>query len=354
MHGGDIYRNKVELDYSVNINPLGIPEGVRKACKDALLELEHYPDIKCEKVKQEIARHFQVSEDKVLCGNGASELIMAMCHGIHPKKALLLAPGFYGYIDALEAVGAKISYYQLEEAADFFVTEDILQAVKEVKPDMMFITNPNNPTGRTLTKERLCKVLKACKETGTILVVDECFFELTGLDRAESVINEIENYNNLIVLRAFTKSFAIPGVRLGYALCGDAALYELVAKNLPEWNLSVIAQRAAIAAMKETEFLEKSRELIKSQREYLQKELEQIGMKVYPSDTNYILFFDGKYKEHKTEDKELYQELLKKEILIRDCSDYYGLGDGFYRIAVKRPKENKTLIGQIKEILGDE
>ena len=351
MHGGDIYRNKVTLDYSVNINPLGIPENVKKACQDALEELTHYPDITAQAVKESLKAHFALRDEKILCGNGASELIMAACHAIRPKKALLMAPGFYGYIDALEAVGAKIHYYQLSETTDFLLTKDVITVIQEMKPEMMFITNPNNPTGQMVEKEELLEIIEICKRQNTVVVVDECFFEWTEKEQNQSLIKDVEEYDNLFILRAFTKSFAIPGVRLGYAICKDTDRFRKIEKQLPEWNLSVIAQRAAVAALEEVDYLEETRKVISKQRQYLLEELQALGFKVYPSRANYMLFFDKAYEKHVGEGKELYHALLEKQTLIRDCSDYYGLGKGYYRVAVKTHNENEILISQIKEIL---
>lgn len=345
MHGGDIYRNRIELDFSVNTSPMGVPERVMHALKDALSMIDKYPDIHCEELIKLLSEVHDIPEERIVCGNGASELIMAAVHAGKPKTALLIAPGFSGYEYALKAVQAEIFYYYLEEERGYEAGEEIVSVLYEKTPDIFFLTNPNNPTGRKLPADRIERIVKACQRTGTLLVIDECFMELTDDEDRDSFCKRLEQYKNAVILRAFTKSFCIPGVRLGYCLCSDAKLAKKVQEQLPEWNVSVLAQCAGAAALREKEDMKQVRDIIKKERKYLVSELTGLGVKVFPSDANYLLFYD---------DRNWYELLLKEKILIRDCSDYEGLGTGYYRIAVKRHEENLQLIGQMKKMTGKE
>lgn len=341
MHGGDIYRNRVTLDYSVNTNPLGVCEEVKKALLASVEEVEHYPDYYCEELKAALAEYHQLKPEQIVCGNGASEIITAVCNYVKPKKAMLPEPGFSGYEKALKAVGAGIAYVLLQPESEFALTETILKAVREQKPDMLFLTNPHNPTGQLLSKKSIDKIVAACDKNQTFLVVDECFIELT-MYRDESLLYRGIPKNTL-VLRAFTKSFAMPGVRLGYGVFADKELRDAVEQQLSEWNVSIPAQKAGLAALKEDAYLERARLMITQERERLRKELKNLGLQAFPSNANYILIYDP------AEDDSLYQFLLRWGILIRDCSDYYGLSQGYYRIAVKMPEENDQLLSRIKE-----
>lgn len=346
MHGGDVYRNEVELDYSVNINPMGIPEKINEVLKESIKDIYHYPDIECAKAKEAIADYYSIDPAKVLLGNGASELIMAVCHAIRPQKALLLAPSFLGYEKALEAVDCEISYFHLLEEEDFVVSDRLVEEICKTKPDILFLTNPNNPTGHVLESKMVNRIAEACEVEGTYLVLDECFLELTE-NYKETLIYGMERYSKLFILRAFTKSFAIPGVRLGYGICDDRNLCEKIAKQLPEWNVSIFAQNVAVAAIKESAFLDGSRLFIKQERNFLKKHLEELGLKVYPSGANYLLFYESG-------EIDWYEKLLAKKILIRDCSNYEGLTKGFYRIAVRTPQDNRKLMEAMEEIVEDE
>lgn len=351
MHGGDIYRNKIELDFSVNVNPLGVPDPVRQAMVKSLTEVECYPDMECAALKKALAEHFGLGEtgqeihvNDILCGNGASELITAICRWKMPKTAMVTGPGFAGYRKALEAVNCEIQVHLLQEERNFVPGEDLMEAVEQRKPEILFLANPSNPTGVLLDRKYLQRLLTVCLQTGTVVVLDECFMELTGQAEECSMCRKetLQKFENLMILRAFTKSFAIPGIRLGYLVCKNQEFVGKIAAQLPEWNVSIPAQAAGVAAMQCIETLAESAAYIEKERLWLTAELERLGAKVFPSQANYLLF------HWKSED--LYECLLQKGILIRDCSDYEGLEKGYYRIAVRTREENEILLQSLRQI----
>lgn len=345
MHGGDTYRNLVELDFSVNISPLGVPEGVREALEDALLHVEEYPDLHCEKLVKGLSLRHGLKEDYIICGNGASEVIMAICHAVMPERAVLTAPGFGGYEHALNAAGAEVFYYYLKEETGFGMGEDLFPLLEKIRPSIFFIANPNNPSGKAASPGWMERIAKICARTGTILVIDECFSEMVSENKDVSFEKRLFRYPNVVILKAFTKSFSIPGIRLGYCLCSDLEVAKRIRGQLPEWNVSVPAQMAGAAALKVEESFTHMREVVERERKYLIKELSELVKKVFPSDANYLLFFD---------DRNWYELLLREKILIRDCSDYIGLGKGYYRIAVKHHKHNERLMGKMREMIENE
>lgn len=346
MHGGDVYRNNVRLDFSVNVNPMGVPDSASTAMTTALFEMEQYPDIKCEGLRRALSEYYLISEEKIVCGNGASELILAICHAKKPKTALLVAPGFQGYEVALAAVDAKISYHLLDEKRKFVLDESIVNKILEVKPEIVFITNPNNPTGLLVEKPLMFAIANACKQINATLVIDECFMELVKRNEEYTFIGLEKHFTNVIILRAYTKTYALPGLRLGYALCSTAELQKEILRQLPEWNISVMAQNVGVTALREKRYLENSIKLIEDQRYVLINRLLELGIRAFPSNANFILM-----KETRTD---IYSKLLEKGILIRDCSDYVGLGKGFYRIAVRKIPENESLLRQLREVLPHE
>lgn len=349
MHGGDIYRNKTEYDFSINLNPCDTPKQVLEAAKKSLDLIDTYPDIKCENLKRQLSGLFGIDSNCIVCGNGASEILMAVVHEVRPQKALLFAPGFSGYEHVLRAYDTKVSFC--------FDEFDLDRKIRTLRPDIFIYANPNNPTGRLRTREEIEALADACQKSGTVFVVDECFISLTGKERESSMIPVLGRYKNAIVLRAFTKSFSVPGVRLGFAIIENEKFAVSIERHLPEWNVSVIAQCVGNAACKERKFIEKSAEYIAKEREYLSKELKELGFDVTPSEANYILFYKNESELDKASisegSKTLYEKLLERGILIRDCSDYKGLTRGNYRISVKKHEDNIYLIEKIKEVLGE-
>lgn len=341
IHGGDIYRNQVRIDFSVNSNLLGIPDSVKNALHEAVGHCEQYPDIRAEKLAESVSQMTGVGTEHLLFGNGASELFLAIIHAVRPKRIVIPVPSFFGYEKAALASDAEIGYYEMKENAGFALDEGLLEQLTG-DTDLLFLANPNNPLGNLLDGALLEKIAAVCREKRITVVLDECFLEFTGKEERLSFKNRLQEYPNVLVVRAFTKIFAIPGVRLGYLFCGDRELTERIKNQLPEWNLSVFAQAAGAAACREKEYLEKTVRFVKTEREYLSGELRRLGFRVYPSTADYLLFYTS---------VPLYDLLLEKEILIRDCGSYRGLHKGYYRIAVKRHGENETLIREIERLV---
>lgn len=338
LHGGDIYRNHVKTDFSVNVNPLGIPEAVKAALYEAVDNCTRYPDISAEKLKEAVSEMLTVPKGYLLFGNGASELFMAIIHGIKPKKTVIPVPSFYGYEYAAETADGEILYYETKEKNDFCLQEDFLSVLTE-DVDILFLANPNNPTGNLMSRDELRNVLSHCRDKGVYVVLDECFIEFCGKEC--SMLQEIETFSNLILVRAFTKIFSIPGVRLGYFVCSNPLLLGKIGRQLPEWNVSRFAQAAGYECAMQTAFVEKTVTFIRKERRFLEDGLKQAGFRVFPGKANFLLIYC---------EQPLYDRLLEKGILIRDCENFRGLSKGFYRIAVKDRKENEDLLRAIGEI----
>ena len=340
IHGGDIYRNHVTVDFSVNVNPLGIPEEVKDALYRAVGNCHEYPDIAAQRLKRAVSGMLSVQEEYLVFGNGASELFMAIVHAVRPKKVLIPVPSFYGYEYAVEASGGECVFYPLEQEKQFRLDETFLEALTE-KVDMVFLANPNNPTGKRMSRAYLRRLLGICKEKRILTVLDECFIEFCG--KEYSMIQEISAYDNLILVRAFTKSFSIPGVRLGYLVCSNQSLSESISRQLPEWNLSCFAQEAGIVCAGQQDFLEKTVAYVREERQFLKENLEEAGLEVFESEANFLLFCGR---------KDLDKALLEQGILIRNCENFRGLSAGYYRIAVKNRKDNEMLSAVMKSLTG--
>ncbi len=338
-HGGDVDQETIQLDFSANINPFGTPKRILDAIADALPTIHCYPDPYCRKLVQAISEFEKISEEHILCGNGSAELIYAYCEAIKPKSAVELAPAFSEYSSALDRVGCRVERYILHKQSEFVLQNDFLGYLEKKKPEVLFLCNPNNPTGKLISAPLLQKILFCCKEHNIRLFLDECFLDFT--EKGISMKNYVLQHPHLFVLKAFTKSYGMAGVRLGYGICSDKKLLKNMSKTVQPWNVSSLAQAAGIAALKEQEFLEKTRTLIVTEREWLKRKLENFDFWVCPSDANYLLFFGG---------KQLDVALRNKGIAVRNCHNFYGLTDGWYRIAVRLHEENEAFIQAIKSV----
>lgn len=342
LHGGDIYRNNVKYDFSVNVNPLGMPESVLSAgCKGVEMS-GAYPDYDCEELKCAIEKNKGIRKEHIIAGNGAAELIYAFCRGLNVKKALVVVPAFDEYERAVRAGGGVCEYYRLKEEDAFAIREDIEEYIGN-DTDAVFICNPNNPTGRLEKRSVIEKIIRSAAEKGAYVCVDECFMPFCQSEDKYTVTKEYEKYDNVIVLRAFTKIYAMAGLRLGYIASCNKSIIEAVRSQLQPWNVSLPAQMAGVAALCQHEYVKKTVSLIKDERKYLTEELEKgLAVKVYRSDANFILF---------KAERDIYDKFIEKGFLIRDCGNFKNLEKGYYRICVGTHSKNTEFIRAFREII---
>ena len=338
VHGGDIYQDQIDLDFSVNINPLGTPEAVKKAVRDAAERIGCYPDPYCRKLVRAIAGYEQIPEHMVICGNGAAELIYAFCRGAAPERAVLTAPTFAEYELALQESGCEIFRYCLSRELGFQLDEGFLSFLELKHPDVLFLCNPNNPDGRETGEKLLLQILDLSRREGIRVLLDECFADLS--DHQISAKGSLAEYPNVFILKAFTKNYAMAGIRLGYGLCSDPLFLKKISDETQPWNISLPAQEAGVAALQDRQIIEEARAVILQQRGWLSMKLQELGLRVYPSEANYILVQGPEGLE---------RELRRRKIAIRDCANYPGLEAGWYRIAVKQEDENQRLIEAMRE-----
>lgn len=343
LHGGDVYGCHDIIDYSANINCFGMPAAVRQAAIEGVEQSCHYPDILCRRLKEEIARMEsrkgrRVLPEQVICGNGASELIYALAHAAGRGRALLPVPCFLEYERALQSAGWEITFHDLKKENGYRPEESFLEKLTP-ETDMVFLCNPNNPTGVLTDPHLLKRIIEKCGENQILLVMDECFLDFVMEKEAYEAGAYLEDTENLFILKAFTKLFAMPGLRLGYGLCGSRELLHKMEYHIPPWNVSVPAQMAGCAACKETAYVKKSVEAICAERERVKEKLLGMGFQVTDGAANF-LFFHGKAG--------LAEYCMRQGYQIRDCSNFRGLSAGDYRIAIRTPEENDGLLQVIK------
>lgn len=347
VHGGDIYSyaeqfaGREVLDFSSNINPRGIPEPVRQAMRDAVDQCEHYPDPFCRGLTEGLAKKYGLSPGMFFCANGAADIFFRLADVLRPRRALLTAPTFSEYAAALARQGCAVRYHALDAQEGFLVTPRFLDDLHDI--DICFLCVPNNPTGRAVDSARMQEIVQICRRQNIWLVVDECFADFLVDEPAHTLVPSLREFDRLIVVRAFTKMYAVPGVRLGWcASANREAIERLYAAGQP-WGVSVIAQACGEAALQLDGFAEETARYIAPLRQTLADGLIACGFRVYPGEANYLLFH--------TEFAELRERLLPRGIMIRDCANYQGLSPGYFRVAVKKQQENDRLVRAIREVL---
>ena len=290
-HGGDLNWAKTQyageiLDFSVNCNPLGTPPAAVEAARAALSDTGCYPDPACTELRAAIAAMDGTDPDRVFCGSGAAEVIFRLALALHPRTALLTAPAFSEYETALTRVGCACRFHTLREGEHFDVTDRILADLTE-DVELLFLCTPNNPTGRCIEPDLLARILEQCEAVGAYLIVDECFLPLARSGPGMAPL--LPEHPKLILLRAFTKSYAVPALRLGYCLADPDLIARLETWG-PCWNVSGPAQAAGLACCDLPQWPEQGRALLETARPSLQRGLTALGCQVVSGEANYLLF----------------------------------------------------------------
>ena len=337
-HGGDVYGGpRPKVDFSINVNPLGMPPQVVEALSPDPAADARYPDPACRTLRSALANHFAISRENILCGNGGADLLMRLCAALRPKNVLLPAPTFSEYSRCVRLFGGTVKEFPLSENDGFAITNGFLQAVTP-DTDMVFLCNPNNPTGRLCPPELVAKLADRCRTTDTYFVVDECFLPFTD---GASALPLLADHPKLLILRAFTKIYAMAGLRLG-VLLGDAALLARIAPYGAQWSVSTVAQRCGVAALTNEGWIPQTRRYVRQQRQHLASALSSLGCTVYPSDANFLLL---------RAPIPLAEPLQQRGLWVRKCNNFTGLDDRFIRVGIQNPAENDLLIQSIQEVL---
>ena len=386
FHGGNIYKIfrekniKEILDYSSNINPYGIPESLKKRITENLEILERYPDPDYIELRQKLAHLNKVDVSNIILGNGATEIIFLFMKVINPKKILIAAPTFGEYERAAKATERvedssilgnsnkkkddekssgkqkiEIEYFELKESDDFKLNIHNLKNELEKKYDLLIICNPNNPTGKFLKLSETEQILKECNKYNTKLFIDEAFIDFLKDGMKESIINTKENKQNLFVARAFTKFFAIPGLRLGYGIYFDKKLEKGISEKKEPWSVNNIAEMAGLTVLDDTEYIEKTLKWITEEKTYVYEKLNEIsGIKPYKTEVNFITVkIEDNFILKGLNVKILREKMLEQGILIRDASNFNFLDERFFRLAIKDRENNDRVIETLKKIFDD-
>jgi threonine-phosphate decarboxylase len=334
-HGGNIFEIKRKyntdvIDFSANINPVLFD--INKIILENTDSVLHYPD--SWEIKQKIASLHNINSDNLLIGNGSIELIYLIPKALQTEKALIITPTFMEYEAALKLNNSSPVFLN---AGDF---SKVLEYVKDV--DLVFLCNPNNPTGTVISQKEILSLLEVCKKNNVVLVIDEAFIDFIQGYENITMVSKIDK--SLLVLRSLTKFFAIPGLRLGY-VTGHKDLISKISDVQYPWSINSLALAVGKEVVGNKEYGIKTREFIEKEREYLVSNLKKINnIKVYDSKTNFILF-----KLKNSTAKELNEKLIKQGVVVRDCSSFRGLDESFVRIAVRTRIENIKLINAIEK-----
>jgi len=354
LHGGNVYKAAKQLDmpisrlvdFSANINPLGFPDAVKQTIINRIDDIVHYPDPEQTELLKSAAEYYGISAENLLAGNGSVELINITLEALRPSKAIIFAPTFSEYAHSCRARGIKTELVDMtrnDYVWDFELVRKIENLIDE--NSLMVICNPNNPTGKLAGKQEITSLLEMLQDKKSFLLLDEAFMDFVVAGR--SLIKEVENHKNLIILRSLTKFFALPGLRIGFAACNS----ELKQKTEPlkdPWNINTFAGLVGSEVLRDKKFIDRTIQFISQEKEYIWRTLNDIrGLLAFHPEANFVL---AKTTNGKTSGY-LAHELREYGILIRRCGNFDFLDDSFFRVAVRTRGENDILINALTAIL---
>ena len=349
-HGGNVYEDcptgEPWLDFSANINPLGLSPLVREAILSRVDDIVHYPDPEARGLKEALASFYRVPQETIVLGNGAAELFYCFFYTVRPRRVLLPVPSFSEYEKAARAAGAEIRYLPLLKKQGFaFDSKEAVRQIAQI--DAIVLCTPNNPTGRLLTQKELCAFLDQLQGRGVWVVVDESFLDFREDREVYTVRHLTKRYPYLFVVQSMTKFFALPGLRLGFGIA-EPKLCRRLEDGKDVWNVNFLAQMAGIAALSDKEYQEAARSFVRSEKKFLASALAKFpGIEVFVPSVNFIFF---RLQQGTDFLRRFLISLRERGILLRDCSNYSGLDGAYLRAAVRSRVENERLLEAMQEI----
>jgi len=349
-HGGNVWAIERKshhrfdrfLDFSSNINPLGPPPRVREAVLNGIKKLSCYPDPEYIRLRKGVSNFLGVNLSSVFVGNGLSQIIDLVSRSCNFKEAVIVNPTYSEYEQACLKAKIPVTNFAMKEKDNFTLNEEIFyKTLRTKKEAVIFLCNPNNPTGTFIQRPFFERLLKKVSSKRQWLIVDEAFIDFTSYGRKDSLIHLINTYPRLVVLWSLTKIFSIPGLRIGAAIANNKII-ERLHTIAPPWSVNILAEEATMASLKDKTFLKKTSCWIKKEKKYLSNSLKKFdNLKVYPSEAPFFLI---KILNKRISARALSNKLLSHKILIRDCSNFHHLDRFFFRIAIKDRTSNRRLI----------
>ena len=356
FHGSDlekiekIYKIKKEniTSFSANVNPLGVSYKLRKTLSSHIDAITSYPDREYTTLRKSIAKYIQTDHKNILVGNGSTELISIIIQLKHPKRALIIGPTYSEYEREIGIGGGRSHYFPLKEEENFQL--NLPDLFKELTDDidLLILCNPNNPTASHIEQKDMRKILDICKQKDIFVMIDETYVEFSSCMDKITAIPLADFYNNVIILRGISKFFAAPGLRLGYAICGNHDLIKEINQKKNPWTINSLAVIAGEIMFSDKKYIEDTKKLISTERTRIEQRLSQCKfLKTYPCDANFILV--RILHSHLTAD-DLFDAAIRQGLMIRNCSTFPFLDNSYFRFCFMEPQKNDELLTIIESM----
>ena len=350
FHGSDlekieaVYGIKKEdiISFSANVNPLGVSFRLKETLTNHIDAITTYPDREYTSLRKCIADYVHTNYKNIVVGNGSTELISLFIQITHPMKALIVGPTYSEYEREVAMGGGRSHYFSLTEASEFELDTKALTEELSANVDLLILCNPNNPTSSVIKRQQMREILDYCKRKSITVLVDETYVEFAEEPDEVTAIPLTEYYNNIVILRGISKFFAAPGLRLGYAICGNRDLLNEINQKKNPWTINSLAAIAGEIMFQDEDYIKKTRELISSERARICARLDKSpNFKVYHAHANFALV---KITTDKFTSEDAFDACIRKNLMIRDCSTFPFLNNKYIRLCFMMPEQNDALL----------
>ena len=357
FHGSDlekieaVYGIKKEdiISFSANVNPLGVSFRLRETLTNHIDAITSYPDREYTSLRQCIAQYVGTEKENIVVGNGSTELISLFIQITHPSKALIVGPTYSEYEREVAMGGGRSHYFSLTEENEFVLDTAALTNELGQNVDLLILCNPNNPTSSVIDRQQMREILDYCKRKSITVLVDETYVEFAEEPEEVTAIPLTEFYNNIIILRGISKFFAAPGLRLGYAVCGNHDLLKEINQKKNPWTINSLAAIAGEIMFTDEEYMRETRKLINSERRRICERLgKNENFKVFPPHANFVLV---KILNDKITSEDVFDRAIRKNLMIRDCSTFPFLSNKYFRFCFMMPEDNDKLLAVIESLV---
>ncbi len=356
FHGSDlekiaqVYGIKKEdiISFSANVNPLGVSYRLRETLTSHIDAITTYPDREYTSLRKCIGDYVHTDYRNIIVGNGSTELISLFIQIAHPRKALIVGPTYSEYEREVSMGGGRSHYFSLTEAGEFELDTASLTEELSHDVDLLILCNPNNPTSSVIKRGQMREILDYCKRKSITVLVDETYVEFTEDPEEVTAVPLPEFYNNIIILRGISKFFAAPGLRLGYAVCGNHDLRKEIDQKKNPWSINSLAAIAGEIMFQDEEYISETRQLISTQRRLVCQKLDaDDNYKTFHAHANFVLV---KILNDHITSEDVFDAAIRHNLMVRDCSTFPFLNNKYFRMCFMLPEQNERLLKVLTEL----
>ncbi len=353
VHGGQAWKQGKVEDYSHNLNPFGPPEDLSEIMQKAVSDIGHYPDDYCTELKNTISQVFGIPEKCITIGAGSSDIIRNFPNTFFSPgdRVVMHRPSFAEYTQQCKIVGANVVFNNLTEENDFRIDRNAITEQIKLGAKAVYICNPNNPTGRVEPRDKILEIVEECEKSDVLVFLDETLLELVENYSEVSCARYVTKFSNLVVAGSLTKSFAIPGIRIGFGFSNPSIISEMEKVRMT-WNVGQVEQTVANELIAtRMHYVDEAARIMAEESKNMNEQLKDLGFPV--GDVSDSFFYFCSLKSLGIKCSEFQEKMLKHGIMVRDCASFGEPFEWFVRFSVKDKARNDLFVSAVSKVMSE-